>query len=284
MSRFCYWSVADGDHAKMITTTVASARKVGVQEDFHIWSDIDIPGAITHRTGKFNKDKYIFKLRFLRNEVSKLEGYDYVVWIDADNYFCSHPGDFTDLLRGNKWFVQMESEMTSHLSRRGDWWGCPRQWFPVLIRYHMMNLGLESPKKVYNTNAGFWIVRTDAIVEFYQRAMAFYEHARNGLGLVNFTEEAPLAFVGHDVDDIEMNTLVETCHTWACDWTGHYKDRLPDGKEWRFEDYMSGEHRNVNPTIVHCMRSKDALIKAATPMAFPDLRVVEKHLPDEAGK
>ena len=280
MSKFCYWSVADGDHAKMMTTLIASARLAGVQEDFHIWSDQDIPGAITHKTGRFNKEKYIFKLRFLRNEVSKLEGYDYVVWIDADNYFVRHPGNFENLLRDNKWFAQMESEMTGGLVKRGDWWGCPAPWFPVLIRYHLMLDGLPSPERVWNTNAGFWIVRTDAIIELYQKTMAFFEYARNGLKLSGFTEEAPLAYIGHAVDDASLNTLAETKDIWACDWTGHFKDRLPDGKEWEFEDYMSGLRQKVNPAIVHAMRSKDALIKAASPTIFPALKLAEPLVPD----
>lgn len=278
-SRFVYWSVADGNHAKMMATCIASARNVGVQEDFHIWSDQDIPGAIVHKTGRFNKEKYIFKLRFLRHEVIKLKEYDYVVWIDADNYFVRHPGNFENLLRDNKWFAQMESEMTGGLAKRGDWWGCLTPWFPVLIRYHLMLDGLPSPERVWNTNAGFWIVRTDAIIEFYQKVTAFYEHARNGLKLSSFTEEAPLAYIGHAVDDPSLNTLAETHNTWACDWTGQYKDRLPDGKPWQFEDYMSGLKQQVNPAIVHAMRSKDAMVKAATGGVFPALRVVPPPTP-----
>lgn len=281
MPKFCYWSVADGQHAKMMTTCIASARAAGVTEDFHIWTDTDIPGAVCHKSGKFNKDQYIFKFRFLRNQVKEaLADYDYVVFLDADNYFVRHPGDFSELIRDNKWFVQLESEVTSGLCKRGDWWGIPTQFFPLLVRYYLLRNAPKDAtpwdgKKIWNTNAGFWIVRTDAIVEFYQKAMEFFEYARNGLKLIHFTEEAPLAFIGHMVDDPELNTLGSTCDTWACDWTGFFKDRLPDGKQWSFEDYMSGERKNVNPAIVHAMRSKDTLVKAATPAFFPALKVVE---------
>jgi hypothetical protein len=285
MPKFAYWSVADGNHAKMMATCIASARNAGVQEEFHIWGDQEIPGAVNHKVGRFNKDSYIFKFRFLRNQVKEaLKDYDYVVWIDADNYFVRHPGDFTDLLRDNKWFIQLESEMTSPLVKRGDWWGCPTQYFPLLVRYFLLRNGTPdttewSGKRIWNTNAGFWIVRTSAIVEFYQKAMEFYEYARNGLKLASFTEEAPLAFIGHMVDDPELNTVGTTNDTWACDWTGQYKDRLPDGKQWSFEDYMSGEKKNVNPAIVHAMRSKDAMVKAATGGVFPALRVVPPPTP-----
>lgn len=263
--KFCYWTVADGKHAKMMETCIQSARNVGVEEDFHVWSDKEIPGAIMHKSGKFNKDHYLFKFRFLQNEVAKLEGYDYVVWLDADNYFTSHPGDFMGLLRDNKWFVQLESEITSPLIKRGDWWGCPAQFFPLLVRYYILKQGYVADK-VYNTNAGFWIVRTDAIKEFYKLAMEFFDYARNGLKLINFTEEASLAFIGHMVDDIELNTFKETKHIWGCDWTGNYLNKLPDGNQWQFEDYMTGEKHNVNPSIVHAMRSKDAMIANVSPI------------------
>ena len=257
MANFCYWSVADGDHAKMIATTIASARRVGVKEDFHVWSDTDIPGAISHPSGAINKDHYLFKFKFLLNEVSKLD-FEYFVWLDADNFFVRHPGKGTydHFLRGNKWFVQLESDCTSKFVTRGDWWGCPARWYPLLMRYH----GVKS-KRIYNCNAGFWIVRKEAISEFYERTLNFFEFCREELHLVNFTEEPPLAFVGHLVDDPEQNNFSSTYHIWASDWTGQFGDNLPNGREWWFEDYMSGEKKRVNPAIVHCMRSKDALIR-----------------------
>jgi hypothetical protein len=257
MSKFCYWSVAYGQHAKMMATAIASARAVGVTEEFHVWTDQDIPGAVNHPIGVFDKDHYLFKFRFLLNEVSKL-GFDYFVFLDADNYFIKHPGvaTFDSLLRQNKWFVQLESDCTSPYVKRGDWWGCPIKWYPLLLRYH----GVES-KRIYNTNAGFWIVRKEAIAEFYQKAMAFFDFARNELHLVNFTEEPPLAFVGHFVDDPDLNNFASTNSVWASDWTGHFKGRLPDAQYWDFEDYMTGERRRVQPAIIHAMRSKDALIK-----------------------
>jgi hypothetical protein len=49
----------------------------------------------------------------------------------------------------------------------------------------------------------------------------------------------------------------------ASDWTGHYRDVLPDGQPWSFVDYFTEERILVNPAIVHAMRSKTALIAAA---------------------
>ncbi len=256
--RFCYWSVADGDHARMMATAIASARKQGVQEDFHVWTNSEIPGAICHPCGDFDHSFYLFKFRFLLEQVSRLD-YDFFVFLDADNFFVRHPGHktFHKLLRDNSWFVQLESECTSKFVVRGDWWGCPIRWYPVLLRYQ----GVKAAK-IYNCNAGFWIVRKEAIHEFYSKAMAFFTYAREELHLVNFTEEPPLAYVGHFVDDPELNNFQATQNVWASDWTGHFNDRLPDGSYWDFEDYMSGQKTRVNPAIVHAMRSKNALIRS----------------------
>jgi hypothetical protein len=241
----------------MMATAIASARRSGVQEDFHVWTDREIPGAICHPCGAFDHSLYLFKIKFLLEEVSRLE-YDYFVFLDADNFFVRHPGEgaFDKLLRQNPWFVQLESDCTSKFVARGDWWGCPIKWYPLLLRYH----GVQS-EKIYNCNAGFWIVRKEAIQKFYEKAMAFFQFAREELHLVNFTEEPPLAFVGHFVDDPERNNFASTHWIWASDWTGQFAGRLPTGSPWDFEDYMRGQKTRVNPAIVHAMRSKDALIQ-----------------------
>jgi hypothetical protein len=241
----------------MMSTAVASARRVGVLEDFHVWSHENVPGAICHRCGSFDHSLYLFKFRFLLEEVSRLD-YDYFVFLDADNFFVRHPGEgtFDNLLRENPWFVQLESDCSSKFVTRGDWWGCPIRWYPLLLRYH----GVRS-QRIYNCNAGFWIVRKEAIPDFYAKAMAFYQFAREELHLVNFTEEPPLAYVGHFVDDPELNNFQSTHWVWASDWTGQFGGRLPTGMHWDFEDYMSGQKTRVNPAIVHAMRSKDAMIR-----------------------
>ncbi len=42
--KFCYWSVADGQHGLMMQTCVRSAGVARVREDFHVWSDRAIAG------------------------------------------------------------------------------------------------------------------------------------------------------------------------------------------------------------------------------------------------
>lgn len=260
MAKFCYWSVASGDkHSKMMQTLIKSARAVGVTEDFHVWTDKPIEGATVHESGFFDKHLYLFKFRFLKEQVQKLD-YDYFVFIDADCFFVRNPGDVTRLCGDKGVFAQMENEVTGAKVKRGDWWSAP---IPQLIKL-MYDMGCEPGSKLYNTNAGFWIVKKDCVDEFYEMAMAYWTEGQKR-GYVHFTEEPPLAFCGHVLGDPENMTLAKTSDVWVSDWTGQYAGRLPDGKPWQFEDYLNGEKIIVNPAIVHAMRSKDAMIAATQP-------------------
>jgi FkbM family methyltransferase len=252
MSKYCYWSVADGNHAEMMKTVIKSARNVGVKEDFHIWSDREIDGAICHDCGNYDKQHYLFKFKFLKEQVALLD-YDYFIFLDADTYFVRNPGDILRVLYDAPIHVCMESDCAFIENKRSDWWGCPLDKYIELMR----EKGVRS-KAVYNTNAGFWIVKKDIIETFYRLAMDFWNHCKNAGHI--FTEEAPLAYVGHMLmGDVNLHTLKSNKNIWASDWTGNYKDCLPDGKPWLFEDYMSGQKFTVNPDIVHAMRSKDVL-------------------------
>ncbi len=256
MKRFCYWTVADGKHGKMMETTIASARAAGVKEDFHVWSDQQIEGAINHDCGKFDKTLYLFKFKFLREQVQKLD-YDYFIFLDADNYFVRHPGDILSIMGKAPVFVCMENDCGSDKVKRRDWWSCPIKEWPVVLKKY----GVKTPK-FYNTNAGFWIVKKSVIEQFYSLAMMFWEKCQKEHGYKGFTEEPALAYVGHMLagDEQENQTLDKTSHIWASDWAHYYSNVIPDGKPWTFEDYMTGEKKTVNPAIVHAMRSKDAMI------------------------
>lgn len=251
---FCFWTVADGKHAKMAQIMVRSAREVGLNHDFHIWTDLkNIDGAIVHDCGHFDKKSYMFKFAFLKDRVSQLD-YDYFVFMDADNYFVANPGNLEALMVNNKIFCQMENEITSPKVKRKDWWGCPIDKYKSL--FSRMGLKLD---KIYNTNAGFWIVDKKHIDQFYNIGVNFFIKCQE-YGFNNFTEEVSLAFLGHCMQHIEQRTFDQTSWLWASDWNGYWKERLPEYKEWTFEDYLTGEHHTVKPCIVHCMRSKSCMI------------------------
>jgi hypothetical protein len=253
---FCYWSIADGAYAEMLQTAVRSARAVGVREDIHVWSDRDVVGATAHEPGVFAKSLYLFKLEFLRDRAAQLN-YDFLVFFDADTYFVRHPGNLLSALHGAPVHVVLESDCTRSTNRRPDWWGCP---LPVFVDL-MHSQGVRS-RSVFNTNAGFWIVHHDVHDRLVDLALQFWSHCKQKG--YEFTEEAPLAYVGQMlVGNPYLHTLEHNRALWASDWTGVFSDRLPDGSAWDFEDYLDGRPIRVNPAIVHCMRGKSVLARAA---------------------
>jgi hypothetical protein len=169
--RYCYWSVVDGTYAEMMQGVVDSARQVGVFKDFHVWTDRPINGAICHSLKDFDKTLYLFKLRFLRDEVSKLD-YDYFVWLDADTFFVRNPGDVLRLMQGSPVHSSLESDACLAANVRPDWWGCPLKDYATLMRF----LGVRS-RAIYNVNAGFWIVHHDVITRFCELAYEFWDLA-----------------------------------------------------------------------------------------------------------
>jgi len=254
--KICFWSIGDGKYGKMAEVMVHSAKAVGVEYDFHIWTDLPhIEGATVHPCGNFYKKYYMFKFEFLKNEVSKLD-YDYFVFLDADNYFVSNPGDMEKIIGDEKVFIQMENEATSPKMVQNNWWSIPIKYYPKFLR----EFGVTS-KKIYNTNAGFWAVRKDAIEEFYDIAQKVFIKAH----LMRFkkvTEEPPLACIGHLLQDPEKRTFQRTKHLWASDWVGKWKNILPiKGVKWEYHDWFTAEKHAVCPAIVHGLKFKDAMLK-----------------------
>lgn len=253
---YCYWSVVDGPYAEMMKTAVHSAREVGVFRDFHIWTDRPIPSATCHDVGELDKSAYLFKLKFLRDHVRKLN-YQYFIWLDADTYFVRNPGNILRVLQGAPVHASLECDALSPDNRRPDWWGCSLTQYARLMRA----MGVNS-RSIFNVNAGFWIVHHDVIETFFELAIHFWEFC-DRLGY-EFTEEPPLAYAIHMLcGDPYRHTLARHLDLWVSDWIGCYYDSLPDGRSWMFEDYFSGERSLVNPAIVHAMRSKKALIEFA---------------------
>ena len=254
--QYCYWSVVDGQYADMMKSLVASAREVGVFKDFHIWTDRPINGAICHEVRGLDKTLYFFKIHFLRKAVKKLK-YDYFVWLDADSYFVRNPGDVLRVLHGSPIHSSLESDACGPDSQRPDWWGCSLSNYATLMRFK----GVRS-NSIFNVNAGFWIVHHDVIDTFCDLALDFWHFCKKA-GYA-FTEEPPLAYATHMLcGNPYVHTLKNTADLWASDWNGCYAHMLPDGRDWLFTDYFSGEPFTVNPAIVHAMRSKDALIAKA---------------------
>lgn len=254
MNRICFWSVADGAYAYMLKTLVHSFRAVGMQEDFHAFADQEIPGAATHLLEKFDKSFFHFKLDLLQNRVKNLD-YDFFIFLDADNYFVRKPGHLLDLMEDSPFHSFLEGDCCLESNVRKEWHYCPLHTYVQFMR----ECGVTS-KQICTMNAGFFMIKKEAIDTVCGLAQDFWKHCANAGYL--FTEEAPLAYATQMLAcDLEKHLLSHCRDIWASDWTGIFTDRLPDGKAWAFTDYMNHARFEVNPAIVHALKSKEILIQ-----------------------
>jgi hypothetical protein len=255
-NKYCWWSIGDGIHGQMLRSVVKSMQDQNIEGDIHLWTDQDeIPGATVHKieTNSFDKKHYLFKFNFLKEQVAKLD-YEYFIFIDADSYFVKPlPYSPLDMMHGSPVHSFLESSTSNVENIRYDWWSC---WIPHYEEL-MRDCGVNSTN-VYNVNAGYWIVKKEAVKTFCELTSFFWGFAKSRG--YEFTEEAPLAYATHMMcGDAEKHTLTKYPDMWASDWTGHFDNKLPVDEEWDFIDYFSMKPIKVRPSLVHCMRSKNVL-------------------------
>lgn len=259
---YCYWTVADGLYGSIFASCIKSARAVGVTADFHAWTDQPIPGAICHDSGTYEFNHNLFKFKFLLKSVRDL-AYDYFVFLDADNFFVRDPGDVLRCLQHSPIHVSLESNCLSDNCQTVDWWSMPLHEYARIMRESGVNAD-----QIFNTNAGMWIVHRDAAERMVELAMQFWHTCEaNGYTV---TEEPPLAYAAHMMTgNPYAHQILRTADLWASDWRGHFQNRLPDGSSWMFSDFFTGAEHQVNPAIVHAMRSKRAMLADARPHRLP---------------
>ena len=241
----------------MMQAAIGSARAVGVTEDFHVYATAEAAGAINHPIPfGLDWDNHMAKIRFIA-ETLRGNDYDAAVWLDSDSWFVRDPGDLRLKLRDNPIWVSMEGAITDPRAsqRHNDWWtmwavGKGRPDFVEIMRTQGC-IG----QTIYSTNGGCWIVRKSAVEEFVERITSVSNSMR--LNNPRISDEPPLAVLGQTiVKDFELNTVENMGDFWACDWVGRWRDRLPDGSPWLYQDWMTGREWEINPAIVHVMRSK----------------------------
>ena len=170
-TRFCYWSVATGGYVELLEAMIDSARRVGVEEDFHVWTDREVPGATWHPAGAFDTWGWLFKLVFLRDEIARLN-YDFFVFLDADNWFVRHPGDPGRLLDGGPLHLTLDADLT-RAREVPAWW----EYHADTVTGSMRAAGIRHPS-VYTVNAGMFVIRREAIAGVYALANRFWAFCR----------------------------------------------------------------------------------------------------------
>ena len=279
-ARFCYFTGTNRANEKpLIECMLKSARSAGVQEDFRLFAPFPVDGCIHHPIDVDRSwNMHMAKIEFLR-ELKGYEQYDYFVWLDTDNYFVRHPGDFKELIRDEKCWVSMESDLTSPDVKFPDWYLLMFQATDGNPSIHEVykSFGVHGPG-CYLTNGGMFIVRRDAIDEFADKAFEVFDRL-HGLGFNKIPDEPPLAIAGDLlVSDPGLNTFDHHSHIWAADWDHAWSDKpkerkhtrnyLPDGSPWKQTDWLTGKDLGlINPAIVHLMRGK-GLMNGGKPFAW----------------
>lgn len=248
------WSVAWGDYRYMMQALMDSIRSLDLGHDLLTFSDEPLDGVmslemdrnITMDFKQYWKFQYLPKLMDL--------DYDLFVFIDSDHYFVRKPPkDFSDIIGSDPWHSFLESPINSPATRRGDWWGVPNQEMVKIYRGFGAN-----QRTIYNTNGGFWMCKRPFLMQASMAGMSFRDYQK-GLGL-DLPEEVAIAVMSH-IFSVDYTARFHSSYTdfWASEWTGAFKEKLPDGEPWQFQEYMTNARSEINPAIVHAMRSKKAL-------------------------
>lgn len=226
---------------------VASARRIGIFKEFHVFTDAAIPDCNCYDIHALDTSEGLFKLVYLKAGVSKLL-FDYFVWVDADSWFVRPPRDLLEPLQGSPIHVPLTANL-SHLNQDAMLEKCTIQQYVDVMRTAGIN------DDVYKATAAFWIVHRDAIDHVCELAHHIRTTARKcGLSL-NID-----AFLGYTMQMLcanpELHRVPRSPLVWAGDDLGIFKDRDPDNQPWTLIDPLSGENCIVNPSLVHLPKLK----------------------------
>lgn len=249
----CYWAVGDGECAFMLQALVDSFHQVGMKDDFHVFSDRQIKGAHTHLIDSVDTHYSFFKFTLLQAQVQQWN-YRYFVYLDADTLFVRKPQPMLDVMHGAPLHFFLESPLTKPLKKK-KWWNCPVKYLVEMMR----DCGVVC-NNIYTLNSGCFVIQREAIELACGLAMDFWRYAHTQGYLL--PDEPAWVYAMHMLcHDPDQHLLFHYPNLWCSDWEGVFAGRLPDGKEWTFRDYMTGEPHQVNPAIVHAIRSKSDLMQ-----------------------
>lgn len=247
--RYCYWTLASGDYAGMARQLVASARQAGVSEDFHIWTDEEIQGAVCHRLGLSEINGRHFKFTYLREYVQRLD-YDYFIWLDADSYFVRNPGDPLRCMQRSPLHVPLEDKIVAPEIQNESWCGCAWHRLTELMR----DRGVRG-HQVHRAGGGMFMVHREFVETLLTLTKSFYFFCKTNGALLG---GAPLLAYAMQMvcGDRARHLLARNLDLWCPDHRGLFRDRLPEGEAWEYRNPSDGVTSLVNPAIVHLARSR----------------------------
>jgi len=255
--RICYWSIAWGQYSYILQSLLKSYKDVGLENDFHVFSDQKLKFAINHNLdSSIELDRLqFFKFSYLRNQIQKLD-YDVFVFIDADHFFVRKPNiQIEEILSdGSSWHSFLESPVNLEKTQRTDWWGIKNS---DLVK-NFNDLGVNE-KEIRNTNGGFWICKKDFINEAFDLAFKCHNYLKSKGHTV--PEEVSIGYISHLSNNPKNRYAEKYFNYWGSDWTGNFLNQVPQDRYWEWVSYMTNEKFLINPAIVHAMRSKNALIE-----------------------
>ena len=255
MEKILIWSVAWGEYRYMLQSLVDSIREVGVDCDIVTFSDEPLSDVFSYELDKnIELDfKQYWKFHYL-NKIKNLN-YDVFVFIDSDHYFVRKPEiSFSDLLGDDPWHSFLESPINSLSTKRDNWWNIPNLHMENIYR----DFGVVQ-KTIYSTNGGFWACRKEFAHHASKVGLLFKEFQESRK--LNLPEEVGIGIMSHLFSlKYEKRFHSNYLDYWASEWTGELNDKIPDGSSWKFQEYMTNEIKEVNPSIVHAMRSKKPLV------------------------
>ncbi len=280
----CYWSVATGPYVDMMERCLASARRSGVAEEFHVLSDRLIEGCRCYDAHRVERADGLFKLIYLKAGMWKLL-FDYFVWIDADTWFARNPGNVLGCLGRSPIHVPLTtslsaladpkpmpgsvrtlvappqaaapgsvSSQTAGLPPAAD--HCPAggpteaRCRPTTADYAALMVAAGVYNPVYLSGSSFWVVRRDAI----DRVVELATHFRAFAAQRGYAADVS-ACLGYAMQMLcanpEAHRVRAWPNLWASDEQGRFRGEAPERGPWTLEDRLTGEALSVDPSIVH---------------------------------
>lgn len=239
---FCYWSVVEGADVARMEALIESARRVGVQEPFEVWSPEPVKGAVHHRCEALETWGGIYKLVFLRRAVLGLD-YESYVWLEPNQRFFRAPGDLRRLLKGSPVHVPLEGDLNQEVRSSWSVPGMP----PSELALRMRRAGVRS-RRVGMVTGGYFVVRRLAVETLYRLALEFWTSCfREGQRL---PWEPTLAYAMQMLcGDPTRHQWEGLGDIWRCDWSGRAWSELANAEAVESVDCLGQRTSIDRPAI-----------------------------------